>query len=174
MPNNNKEDNEAAKIYDEVERKKKKAWEAKIPQLVTNLYFEHIKYYPTYIKHNRDWVCSLITDAVKLNENTTKITLNNNDYLFTLIDEGIFEHSVFERLVLFFNNKKLLELTLSVEVDYDIYRRPLDIKAFVEGEWINDLKTLEQKINLEKEERKRRDREEPNKINKLKKDFGIE
>lgn len=48
------------------------------------------------------------------------------------------------------------------------------VAAFIEDAWIKDFKDLERQIGIDKQERERKRKEDPQRVNQLKKDFNIE
>jgi hypothetical protein len=68
-----------------------------------------------------------------------------------------------------------LAINVSLEHnEYDSEWRPFDIKAFIDGEWINDFKHLEEAIQENDKLREQKKAEDPKKVRELKDDFGIE
>lgn len=153
-------ESEKDRIYAEVEKRRERAKKLGVPELITKEYHDHIKYYPSWIKDNknRESVYPLITDAVKLKPEKSdeeddgkeriKITLNGKNYIFsykehsfTLPDD---EWCNTGDLELYQENKKVLSLSISIEYEKIVGSifHPSEIKAFIEGDWINDFKDL--------------------------------
>jgi len=59
-----------------------KLWNRHIPQLVTNLYFAHIRQYPEWIKESPDYVPSSITNAGRTENGSVQILLYYAEYDF--------------------------------------------------------------------------------------------
>ncbi len=170
---------EASQIYQEVERRKQRAESLKIPQLFEELYFHGIKFYPSWIQHNRAHVPGSVSSAMELDKERVALELNGRKYTFCF-KEGRFStpdgemhrHGLLE---LFYNDQRVLALNAAFEYEreYDPDWSIFDVEAFVEGNWLGDFTQLQQQIQAAKEERERRERENPDKLAKLKKDFGI-
>lgn len=170
--------NETERIEAEVAERKQRAQELGVDGLITGLYYNNIRYYPSWIK--RGAVCSLVRDAVDLKDKRVKLSLKNGrDYIFSFKEHGFTmpdgEWVNSGTLELFHNNKKVLSLDMSLENNRtDSQWYPLDIEAFVEGDWVKDFKELEKRIETERQEERRREQEDPERLKKLKEDFGIE
>lgn len=177
--------NEADEVYKQIEKVKQKAKDMGIFELFEKLYFNNIRHYHSWISRNRDYVPSLVTEAAPLEkgkENQERyekvsIDLSGRNYLFTFKEKWIFapdgdaKHGL---LQLFYNDQRVLALNVAYE-DNEFFGewKAFNLEAFIEGDWINDFKALERQIETNRKERERRERENPEKINKLKNDFGI-
>jgi len=180
---------EAYRIYQEVEKKKNFAKEKKVDELISELYFENITYYPSWIKHeDRSYVPAIISSATESKEKgerkdrdkkIIKITLNNKKYKFAF-EENSFstpdgEWNTHGLLELFDGDKKVLALNVSQEhTEYDSTWSPFGIEAFIDGEWIEDFRSLKKQKIKDDKERALKKAEDPEKTEKMKKDFGIE
>ncbi len=177
------ENNDASRIHDEVEKRKNRAKELGIFELFDGLYYDKIRNYPKWIKRQsyREQVCSLISDAIQLDKETTQITLNGKVYLFNFHEKaGARSHGT---MTLSINGKKALAITMSFEgkvhpqtLGFNGEWKSSGIEAFVEGDWISDFKRLKERIAFEDAERANIEKkeEEVEKLKKLKNDFGIE
>jgi hypothetical protein len=170
--------NDVDRIYQEVEKRKRRAEELGVPKLFEKLY-SRIPHYPSWIKnnHNREWVCSLVTDAIKMEDGGIKIVLSEETYTFyfkesnfSTPDGEYHKHANWE---LYVDSKKVLVVDMAYEMDQYIGGNwtAFGVSAFIEGDWLKDFKKLEQKIVVEDKEReqKRKSKE----AEKLKEDFGI-
>jgi len=82
----NKE-NEVGRIEKEVQLRKQRAKDLGILEIFEKLY-QKVPHYPSWIKneHNKEHVCSLITDAVKIGDDEVKIKLRDRDYIFRFLN----------------------------------------------------------------------------------------
>jgi hypothetical protein len=176
-------ESEADKIFKEVAKRKARAEELGIKELISELYFDALVYYPHWLKNGPEYVCSFIKNAVetidKKDVKRTNIKMKDKDYVFFFktmsfsTPDG--EYHTHGDLDLFLDNKKILGLDTALEAGaYDSTWKAFQINAFIEGDWIKDFTQLQQQIEIENEERERRKKEAPEKIMKLKEDFGIE
>ena len=170
---------ESSQVYQEVERRKQRAKSLKIPELFEELYFHGIKFYPSWIQHNRAYVPSSVSSAVEQDKERVVLELNGRKYTF-LFKENRFSTPDGEMhrhglLGLFYNDQRVLALNAAFEYEreYDPDWSIFDVEAFVEGDWLGDFVQLQRQVQTAKEERVRRERENPDKLAKLKKDFGI-
>lgn len=178
-----REGTEAFRVQEEVKKKKKIAEDKKVKELISELYFGLIQYFPSWLKNNnREDVPKIISEATEEKEDKSdivKIILNKKKYKF------IFSQSSFDTLdgeylthgllKLLFKDQVVLAINLSLEhSDYDSSWDPFEIKAFIDGDWIDDFTELKK---AEKDDRRSREiikAEDPKKIEELKKNFGIE
>jgi len=125
------------------------------------------------------YVCSLITEAVRLDKETVRLTFKGKQYTFRFHEKSIpcpdrtYLHGLLE---LFLGENRVLALNAAFN-DEDKYNPDwsiFGIEAFVEGDWIGDFREMADKVESERVERERRKREDPQKLEKLKKDFGIQ
>jgi len=136
-----------------IERSKKRAEGLGLPHLISKLYQRHIRSAPFNIgiPSKQHLVCPLITEAVKLDENKTKIVLNGRSYVFSFeektgdIDGRTCTYGLYE---LFHNKEKVFAFKMVIE-DRDFYAEwYLDTVTFKEGHWIDDFAALEREIEL--------------------------
>ena len=181
---------EAHRVQGEVKKIKKIAEDKQVKELVSDLYFNSIKYYPHWLKNNQigDHVSSIVSNAIERKENGTKkdhdneiigITLNGNDYKFIFRESSFStpdgEWNTHGLLELFSGNKKILAINASLEhSDYDSNWRPFGIEAFIDGDWMDDFHALKNAKEKDYKEWLLKEAEDPNKTNKLKQNFGIE
>ena len=178
---------EAYKVQKAVAQKKKIAEDRGLKELVGGLYFGEIEHYPSWIKNdNREYVPAIVTKSVeediKDNEDIkkiVKITLNSKEYKFTFSESSFStpdgEMHNHGKLTLFSGTKKVFVINASLDDnDYDFDWRPFGIDAFIEGDWIEDFQSLKEAKQKAEKDRSIKRAEDPEKIEKLKQDFGIE
>jgi hypothetical protein len=180
---------EARRVQEEAKRRKQIAEDKKVKELISELYFSNIEHFPSWIKtdHNREYIPSIISEAVEKKEKTgkderdkkiTEIILNDKPYKF-VFQENSFStpdnawntHGLLE---LFANDKKVLAINVSLEhSDYDSNWSPFGIEAFIDGDWIDDFLTLQKAQKEDEKKRALKEAEDPDKTEKLKRNFGI-
>ena len=173
--------NEPERIEKEVQLRKQRAKDLGILKIFEKLY-QKIPHYPSWIanERNREYACSLITDAIKLEDGAVKIKLKDKEYTFKFIknnfstpDGEFHQHGKWD---LYLDSKKVLSVNMAYECDEFTFGSwsAFDVAAFVEGDWVKDFKELFERIEIEDKERERKRKESPDRINKLKEDFGIQ
>ncbi len=169
----------SSSIYEEVGKRKQRAETLKLRALFEELYFHNIIYYPRWIKHSRSYVPSIVTSVIELEKEAIQIELNGKKYLFcfkenkfSTPDGEAHRHGLLE---LSLSNERLLALNAAFdyEREYDPDWSIFGIEAFIEGDWIRDFQELKHRIEVEYEERKRREQNDPQKLASLKRNFGI-
>ncbi|ODS34494.1 MAG: hypothetical protein SCARUB_00370 [Candidatus Scalindua rubra] len=166
---------EAKKDRKEAEKRRKKAKMMGIPELISGLYHDNIKYYPSWINHSREYVPTIVERAHKqedgYNKEKVEIVLNNKICLFKYQKPLITDYG---QLKLYIDGKKVFAVSEEEYHDeyYDNYH-PILVDAFVEGEWINDFQQLDKQIKILEEKRAKEGFENSAEISKLKKDFGL-
>lgn len=185
-----RKDTEAYRVKEEAARRKKLAEEKGVKELATELYFDDIQYYPSWLKNEKGFahVSKLVTNATKLESgkkkeerhiDVTELLLKDKKYRFefsnhsfSLPDGDYANHGLLD---LFIDGKRVLGVNLSNDYEgFDPKWKPFGIEAFIDGEWINDLMDLKKAIQMDTKEKALMEAEDPDKIKKLKKDFGIE
>ncbi len=188
-----REGTEAHRVQQEVEKKKNLAKEKKVDELISELYFDNIMYYPSWIKHeDRSCVPAIITSATESKEKGKKderdkkiisITLNERKYKFSYAENSFYhpdlgdsEPTYYGDLELFSENQKLLKLDISIRHSQygSTQHNPTDIEAFIDGEWIEDFRSLKKQKQKDDKERALKKAEDPEKTNEMKNNFGIE
>jgi hypothetical protein len=134
---------EARRVEEEVRKRKNIAEGKGVKELISELYFSPLQYFPSWIKQSSDYVPKLIDSAQeeKIGEkDTTTISFKGKKYRFEFSqhsfstpDDYYWTHGLLE---LFSNDKKLLAINLSWEDEEDIDAsewRPFGIEAFIDG-----------------------------------------
>lgn len=181
---------EARQVQEEVSRRKKIAEDKKVKELISELYFSEIEHFPSWIKtdHNREYVPSIISKATERKEKNgkndrdkkiTEIILDGKEYKFAFQENSFStpdgEYNTHGLLELFTDDKKVLAINASLEhSDYDSKWSPFGIEAFIDGDWIEDFQKLKKAKEQDKKKRALKEAEDPEKTEKLKRDFGIE
>jgi hypothetical protein len=177
------------KILQEVDKKKQRAKDLGLLDLITDIYMNHVKNFPELIRCNRDYVPSMVKNFIESKKrwdhteivielNDKKYTFRFNERNITLPDGKNFKCGDLE---LFFNNEKCFALYLHCdEFEYYGYHSyswsASEINAFKEGEWIKDFKELKKQIDkqIDVDSKIRSEKEQTDKINQLKANFDID
>ena len=173
----NIEEEEVA-LFKQVELKKQKAQEMKLPELLSALYHNQIKHYPNWINDEsaRDKVCPLVTEAVSLDSGKIKISLKGKEYVLLFKKNKTFaSHGKFHceaTMQLFARDKKVLTFNVATSDQHLLAQwTPSDVESFIEGEWIDDFKQLQE--HIESDERTKDIIYKRKKLEELKSDFGL-
>jgi len=176
-----REGTEAHRIQEEVRKRKKIAEEKGVKELISKLYFNHLKYFPSWIKQSGDYVPKLVDSAQeekKGEKETILISFKGKNYRFEFSEHSFStpdDYCTHGLLELFSDDKKWLAINVSLENnEYDSEWRPFDIKAFIDGEWVTDFKHLKEAIQENDKMREQKKAENPKKVQELKDNFGIE
>ncbi len=170
-------------IYAEVEQRKERARKLGIGDTVIPLYYNHLKFYPAWTKNSPKWISPTVSEAVDLGDHKVRLKINGRSYTFSYSERsvpGYDETFTMGTLQITLEDQKVFECDVHVDYEDELEtkRTPGDIKAFIEGQWIEELKNLltfvlkheaEQSRLSEKERR-----ENPEKLMDLKKRFGLE
>ncbi len=169
-------ESEAQRVLREVEKRKQRANELGIEELILYLFFG--RGYGSFGSYKIKGA-SLISDfSHNINTGQCKFTLNKRNYSVSETQNEF--PGRFEILV---DGGKVLAVEIMADftpfkddtiLDGVTKYRCSAVKAFVEGEWVRDLKTLVTQIELDEKEAERKKEEDPKRIRKLKEDFGIE
>lgn len=176
--------NENERVLQEVKKKQQRAKDLGLPDLINDLYMNHIKYFPSWIKNNRGFVPNMVKNCTELNnkdEDNKKIILELNDKKYSFrFEERSFsmpdgEWCIHGDLELSLNDEKCLAISLTYEGDkYYSSWKPSSVKAFKEKDWIKDFRELKKQIDIDAKILEDKRKNDPNKINKLKADFDID
>jgi hypothetical protein len=152
-----------------------------VKKLISQLYFDRLQYFPSWIKRSRNYIPKIINNAQEEKNGNKKvifISFNGKTYKFEFSEHSFStpdDYCTHGLLELFAYEKKLLAINVSLEVDqYDSKWRPFDIKAFIDGDWIDDFRYLKAAIQENDKLREAEKAEDPKKVQELKDDFGIE
>jgi len=187
MPN----EKERNRIYAEVEKRRERARQLGVLELILDLY-QDIRCYPSWIKDEqyRSEMYPLLTKAIELEEESEEgekgkvtIVLKGKSYVFNY-EENYHDDKM--SLELYQEDKKVLALSLTLDnMDKKEYSLS-NIEAFREGDWIKDFQGL---ANFEKGKLEEGMQEivdgilnptlppllhSPDDLDRLKKDFGLD
>lgn len=183
---------DADAIRAEVEQRKRRAIELKVPNLVTDLYRDLFRNYPEWAREHPDRLPNLISDLEHPTKSIVAFTFKRQKYSFFWKEESSETISHNEdsdtfrmrgSLILRVNEKRVFEITLRGERYIDIGGslpiasetwKLVNIHSFVEGPWVEDLRELGELGRHYLQMVFAKMRNEPAKLETLKKRFGIE
>lgn len=165
---------ETDEILRKVEERKNRTRELGVDKLISSLYFDHGLRHYTAGMHHEHQRYKIMSDAKELGHDSMQLTINGKNYVLTYIDRWSIHVPDYHcgDLELSLDGKTLLSLLISADIEeYGTFYKPVDIKAFIEGEWITDFEELKQQV-LEREARWERERKEKE-AKELKEKFGL-
>jgi hypothetical protein len=165
---------------EQVNKRKEFAKSLNLSEKMLKIYDE-VKYYQGWLKTNPDRICNVVSDPLSKKENEENIVqfhLNQQEYSFR------FKETTFST---FKDDKTHALLTLSggagtplvvgnFDVDADQFGmlvKPLDIQAFIPGDWLRDFLELHEQIVMLEKEQEIKLKYDPAKREMLKKNFGL-
>lgn len=173
------ENNEVEHIYSEIERRKKRA-----DELVVRLFHDKIKLTKRYEKYRKNpahhkYIYSSLSEAKQVEEGVFEVPIKGRVYAFAFKEKSLIT-GPYGTLTITVDSKKVFELEMAFEVE-ELPEpvgawgewKPSEVTAFIESNWCTELKELSEQISQENADRERRDKESPDKLRKLKEDFGI-
>ncbi len=177
---------EADEVHEEVERRKRRARELQLPSLLFELYRDLICHYPAWSVDHRQYIPDDVAALEQPAEGAISFIYRGNKYSFSWGQEMV--DSTFDdspEQMLYYNGflnvhvagQRVFTLTLRGESDMGITWEPRNIEAFIEGPWVEALRTLAQTAkdhlrtarNLEA----KKWREDAGRLADLKERFGI-
>lgn len=172
-------------IHEKVAERKRFAENLELDRKLASIW-EEVRPYPMW-RDRDDWSelrMAEIEDPQKEErekEQDVSFLLNGHRYTFTYHDDGgtmgfsgePYHHT---RLSLRDStNKVFIEIKLSVEYDeVGSWRKPIDVRAFIPGDWIQDFLECYERLQVNRKERDIRQRYDFEKVTELKNRFGIE
>jgi len=187
-----REGTEAHRIQQEVEKRRRIAEERGIKDLIFDLYFKRVKFFPTRIKSSRDLVPKLVESALSAKEGEREIltlSFSGKTYRFEFstrafstpdsdCESGLLELYTSEKKVFGVETIRTLRMwgvdREMAEAMADGEWGAADISAFIDGDWVDDFKHLQETIQEDNRLRELRRAEDPERTQRLKDDFGIE
>ncbi|MCX5632580.1 MAG: hypothetical protein NTW93_02745 [Phycisphaerae bacterium] len=180
-----REGTEAYRVQEEVREKKKIAEEKEVKELISELYFNHLRYFPIQIKQSGNYVPKIIDSAIEEKKDEKEvilILLKGKKYRFEFSKRSSIapdNDCNYGLLELFSDEKKWLSINVSLECSKYSFAtkwKPFDIEAFIDGNWINDFRHLKELIVKSENEKLREYKraEDSKKVQELKDNFGID
>ena len=176
---------DADAVHQEVKRRIVRAEDLKIKETVWSLYQNSFRLYPAWAKNCAEYIFPSVTEPAIVAPGKVQLTINGAKYLFSYNerDDPVPDHTEnrIGSLSLYLDDRLVLEFEINITLPYEWYdKRKYElwgIGAFVEGPWVIELQALLPQVkNHEqtvREERRKRDREDPKKLADLKSRFGL-
>ncbi len=156
-----------------------------IRKLVDELY-STIQYFPSWIKHSREYVPEIVQQATEESsknaagklEKKKIFKIDNNDFIFCFYETTSHEHSHYGQLDVNWNGRSVFSLGMSIDFSRgNGYTSPewhsFNIEGYIPGDWESILRNLKDEILRTDQEREKRKKEDPKKLDDLKKKFGL-
>jgi hypothetical protein len=136
-------------------------WKMNIPEIVVDLYFDHVRGFPTWRQAFPRYVHPAVRDAVKLAYNKTRMVTQKGEYVFHFEERSTFitEAAEFVKtgvLDVYYNRELVLRLGVSPPDSELAHKKwtPRYVEEFKEGEWVNELRQLAPEFaNYERQQR---------------------
>ncbi|MFB3924404.1 MAG: hypothetical protein ACE145_22000 [Terriglobia bacterium] len=136
------------KVLAEVQRRKQRARELRLPELTLHFYRDLARFYPTWRNNHPEIVPTAITDLLETGKNGVEFRFQRQHYRLTwdesttVLPDGDLYYS--STLSLFLDATLVLEIYVQGSFDDCVGTtwRPADIKAFIEGPWLPAFLTL--------------------------------
>jgi CheY-like chemotaxis protein len=186
-----REGTEAHRVEEEVLKRKQIAKDKGVPELIFQLYFKSLVYFPKWIESYREGVPTIVESAQSESlgeKEVVTVAFSSKTYRFEFTTRSFStpdsdcESGLLE---LFADRNKLFGIkairTLRMwDVDPEMAAgladsewSVVDISAFIDGDWIEDFRHLREAIQDAERLRQIRAAEDPKKVQQLKRDFGI-
>ena len=164
-------------IEDIIARKIEKAKQLKLDEIIVDLYDE-IQHYPSWINrpNSQDSVKEIVSEAKYLDEDSDQmeIVFRDKKYVFKN-KEKISEmdsSSCYGDVEVYSEGKKVFAVTKHAEYNpYACTWKPLSIEAFIEGDWIDDIREMYSLVKKQNESKKAKQYQAE--LERKKKDFGL-
>ena len=171
-------ESEADRVHRMVNERIQSAEKKGIRELVEELYLKKFKQNPIWTgKTNKQLHAT--RDPMREAEQTGQNKRLEDDVLeFRFRETGDFDGTNYGELELFWNKNSVMQLDMAINWDDgDEYVsaewHSFSIKAYIPGEWENILQSIKQDLETSSNEQKKREREDPRKLEDLKKKFGL-
>ena len=166
MPQQKRTIGNARKMAARAHADEDRLWRMGIPQLVTSLYFGHIKNYPEWVRESRDYVPSSITNAGRTDEGWVRLLMYYADYIFPYKEWGQNEQKSvgsYKQAIIEVVREGIRVLTLRVTESPDtsgaLHWEATAIEGFTMGPWVGDFQNLKTEILSILKDREREARE---------------
>ena len=177
-----KDSSEAGDVERKVSAVRKDLWRAKVPQLFDRI-TQDLIYYPSWLENGPEYVCSLITSAERKQYGKAEITdftlrekrysMKTEDSTFSTPDGEYHTHQLME--IYQPDGPRLIALTRSKDYEDEFPEwETFQIEAFKRGPWLEDFRALDARIIEEKREKEEKNRNDPDRLENLKRDFDLE
>jgi len=140
-------------------------WQMNIPEMVLDLYFNHVRMLPSWKLNFPDYVHPAIRDAVDVAPNETKIITETGEYVFVFNERSTFvlEAAEFVKtgiVEVYYNAALVLRLTISPPDSAGLVKSWVSrgIEEFIDGEWVGDLARLGSHLAAHEAEQTKKDK----------------
>ena len=179
---------EPDEIRAEIERRKKRARDLKIREVLWSLYHSHLCHYETLIQKDPELLCAEVSESIKTSGKSVEFSLRQSIYRIVYTEGPKVRRETLGRGELF--GESIVPAILDLSVDdqrvfkFEIRRSTRyldeglawnddmgDITWFIEGPWVQELPELLKRIRAH--EKSVRDRRSAPKLEAMKKRFGL-
>lgn len=179
---------EPDEIRTEIERRKKRAIDLKIREVLWSLYHSHFSRYEAFIHEDPELVCPEVSESIKISDQSIEFSLRQSIYRIVYTEGPKVRREAPRKGELFGESMVPALLDLSVDdqrvLKFEIKRSTRylvdgparnddmgDITWFIEGPWVQELPELLKRITAH--EKSVRDRRSIPKLEAMKKRFGL-
>jgi len=175
-------------IRAEIERRKKRAMDLRIREVLWSLYHSHLSHYEAFVHEDPELLCPDVRESIKISDKCVEFPLRQSVYRIVYTEGPKVRHETVGRGELL--GESIVPAILDLSVDdqrvfkFEIRRStryledgPVwnddmgDISWFIEGPWVQELPELLKRISAH--EKSVRDRRSIPKLEAMKKRFGL-
>ena len=172
----------------EIDRRKKRAMDLKIREVLWSLYHSHLSHYETLIQEDPELLCPEVSESIKISGKSVEFSLRQSIYRIVYTEGSKVRRESLGRGELF--GESIVPAILDLSVDdqrvfkFEIRRSTRyledglawnddmgEITWFIEGPWVQELPELLKRISAH--EKSVRDRRSIPKLEAMKKRFGL-
>jgi hypothetical protein len=179
---------EPDEVRAEIERRKKRAMDLKIREVLWSLYHSHLSHYETLIQEDPELLCAGVCESIKISDKNVEFSLRQLIYRIVYTEGLKVRREALRSGELFGESIVPAMLDLSVD-DQRVFKFEIrrctrfledgpawnddmgDITWFIEGPWVQELPELLKRIMAY--EKSVRDRRSAPKLEAMKKRFGL-
>ena len=175
-------------IRAEIERRKKRAMDLKIREVLWSLYHSHLSHYEAFIHNDPELLCPEVSESIKISDKCIEFSLRQSIYRIVYTEGPKVRHETPGKGELLGESIVPAMLDLSVD-DQRVFKFEIkrstrfledglawnddmgDITWFIEGPWVQELPELLKRIR--EHEKSVKDRRSIPKLEAMKKRFGL-
>jgi hypothetical protein len=175
-------------IRAEIERRKKRAMDLRIREVLWSLYHSHLSHYEAFVHEDPELLCPDVRESIKISDKCVEFPLRQSVYRIVYTEGPKIRHETLGRGELLAESIVPAILDLSVD-DQRVFKFEIrrstryledgpvwnddmgDISWFIEGPWVQELPELLKRISAH--EKSVRDRRSIPKLEAMKKRFGL-
>ena len=139
-------------------------WEMKIPEIVLDMYLNHVRVLPSWKQSFPAYVHPVIRDVVELAPNKTQIITETSEYVFGFDERTTFVPDAAELvrtgiLEVHYNHVLVLRLSISPPDSNELGKSWVarGIEEFEDGEWVAELTQLDPQLATYEAEQNQKD-----------------